>query len=150
MREVDVLGLGFREDHWLLAAFCHLRRGIRLFRVERIRAARVAARRGRPPEVPGFDARAFSTRAWLDPGARPLALACVRLGPELARAWGVLFPGALSELLPDGGRLCHFRVSRVPGLEALVGSLGGLAELVPRGREAHPRPAHPPPSSPVG
>jgi predicted DNA-binding transcriptional regulator YafY len=27
-REVDVLGLAFRLDHWLLAAWCHLRHGL--------------------------------------------------------------------------------------------------------------------------
>jgi predicted DNA-binding transcriptional regulator YafY len=149
-REVDVLGLAFRLDHWLLAAWCHLRHGLRLFRVERILSARVTRRRAGRRAAVAFDARAFATPAWLHPGTAVPALATVRLGPDLAPAWGALLPGALSELLPGGARLCHLRASRLPVLASLVASLGGRATLV-RPRPSRPRNAPPPaPGTPGG
>jgi predicted DNA-binding transcriptional regulator YafY len=147
-REVDVLGLGFRDGRWTIAAWCRLRRGQRLFLAERVRSARVTARRaarfGRPP----FDARAFACAAWLDPGAGP-ELATVRLAAPLSPAWPALFPGALSERLPGGARLCHVRVSRPRGLAALVASLGGRAVIVGAGARP-PRPVPRPGGGGIG
>jgi hypothetical protein len=148
-REVDVLGLGFRDGRWTIAAWCRLRRGQRLFLPERVRSARVAtrraARRGRLP----FDARAFACAAWLEPGGTGLALASVRLAAPLAPCWRALFPGALSEPLPGGARLCHVRVSRPAGLAALVASLGGAAALVGAAARPH-RPAPRPGGGAIG
>lgn len=146
---MDVLGgLAFRLDHWLLAAWCHLRHGLRLFRVARILPARVTRRRAGRRDGVSFDARAFATQAWLHPGTADPALATLHLGPDLAPAWGALLPGALSEILPGGARLCHVRASRLAVLAALVASLDGRAELVrPRpapGREAPPHTPRPP------
>ena len=129
-RDADVLGLAFRDEHWLLAAFCHLRGGLRLFRLERIRSARGTRRLAGGHADMLFDPRSFSAEAWLCADGRRPVLATVCLAPGLAPAWSVLFPGAVSELLPDGARLCHLKVSSVRVLAVLVDSLDGLAELV--------------------
>jgi len=147
-REVDVLGLAFRGDHWLLAAYCRLRHGLRLFRIDRVRSARVTRRRAGRRGARSFDARAFAAESWLDPGTARPALATVRLAADLAPAWGTLFPKALSELLPDGARLCHVRASRIGGLAALVASLGNRAELVHPRAARHRRPRPPTPHAP--
>jgi proteasome accessory factor C len=149
-REVDVLGLAFRGDHWLLAAYCHLRHGLRLFRIDRVRSARVTRRRVGRRGASFFDARAFAAASWLDPGTEVPTLATVRLAADLAPAWGALFPGALSELLPDGARLCHVRASRVGALAALVASLGNRAELVHTGALRHRKPRLHTPQAPDG
>jgi len=146
-REVDVLGLAFREDHWLLAAFCHLRGGFRLFRTERIRSPRVTGRGARPAGAVPFDARAFAAAAWAGGPSAPRAT--VRLGPDLEPAWTSLFPGSLSELLPDGSRLCHVRDPWVAGLAALVASLGSRAALL-RARDLAPSSAAAPRGGPLG
>ncbi|MCB1037845.1 MAG: YafY family transcriptional regulator, partial [Acidobacteria bacterium] len=39
-RDLDGYGLAFRAGSWYLAGYCHLRRGIRTFRVDRIRSVR--------------------------------------------------------------------------------------------------------------
>ncbi|MCB1036647.1 MAG: WYL domain-containing protein, partial [Acidobacteria bacterium] len=39
-RDLDGYGLAFRAGSWYLAGYCHLRRGIRTFRVDRIRRVR--------------------------------------------------------------------------------------------------------------
>ncbi len=42
-REVDLYGLAYRAGCWYAVGHCHLRRGLRTFRVDRVRRARVLA-----------------------------------------------------------------------------------------------------------
>jgi predicted DNA-binding transcriptional regulator YafY len=130
-REVDVLGLAWRGGPWHLAAFCHTRKAFRLFRLDRVVQARVLrtrARRGLSP--PGFDARFFSTTAFLEPGTpEPPVRATVRLHAPLSRVARALFPAALRETSAPGVVLCHMRATRLGELARLVASLGEGAEL---------------------
>ncbi len=53
-RGFDPYGLAFVRGHWYAAGYCHLRRGVRTFRVDRIAAVTRESRRFQPPA--GFDA----------------------------------------------------------------------------------------------
>jgi proteasome accessory factor B len=60
-RDVDPYGLVYREAAWLLVGYCHLRRDVRSFRVDRISALELAPR----PKSPDFDRPAdFDIRAY--------------------------------------------------------------------------------------
>ena len=128
-REVDVHGLSFQDGYWYAFVHCHLRRAVRMLRVDRMLDAHVTQRaaRARPPR--GFDAGFFASVEFLDPGAAVAHLATVRVEGPLAAAAQALFPTALTER--DGGALlCHLRASRPDVLAALVVSLGEGAALV--------------------
>lgn len=64
-RDVDPYGLVYREAAWYLVGWCHLRREIRSFRVDRIHEATMAPKPKSPDfERPaGFDVRAFVNRS---------------------------------------------------------------------------------------
>lgn len=128
-REVDVFGLSFQDGCWYAFVQCHLRRAVRLLRVDRIVEARATARlaRARPPR--GFDAAFFASLEYLEPGAPVAHLASIRLDGPLAAAAGALFPAAIAE---RHGRavVCHVRASRPAILAALVESLGSGATLL--------------------
>ncbi|MBI5068356.1 MAG: WYL domain-containing protein [Deltaproteobacteria bacterium] len=130
-RTVTPLALGWRGDHWLLAAHCHLRRALRHFRADRILHARLA--RGRADErlLPsGLDAAFFSLVGYLRPGDPAPVLATVRLAPPLLDLAGALFPAALQERAGPALLLCHLRVTDLLALTQLVASLGPGAELL--------------------
>jgi predicted DNA-binding transcriptional regulator YafY len=98
-RRVDPYGLAFRGGCWYLAGHCHLRGGVRHFRLDRIRSLRrLDARFERPAD---FDALAELTsaiarlpRAWS---------AEIRLETDLATAKRELAPtlGRLEPLAPE-------------------------------------------------
>jgi predicted DNA-binding transcriptional regulator YafY len=56
-RQVDPYGLVFHWDRWYLAAWCHLRHGRRVFRLDRVQTAAVTDESFVRP--PGFDSLAF-------------------------------------------------------------------------------------------
>lgn len=64
-RDVDPYGLVYREGAWYLVGWCHLRREVRSFRVDRIHEAVMAPKPKSPDfERPaGFDVRAFVNRS---------------------------------------------------------------------------------------
>ncbi len=130
-REVDALALAWRGGRWLLAAWCHRRDAFRLFRVERIARAHLLGTHidgDRAP--PGFDARFFSSVAYLESGVCPPVLVTLRLGAPLSRFARAIFPAALLEHPSNGCVLCHLRASRLTELAKLVISLGKGAELI--------------------
>lgn len=133
-REVDVLGLRFNDAHWYAFVHCHLRRAVRLLRVDRVLDAHSMRRRARARPPRSFDHRFFASSEFLDPGAPVTRLATVHLEGRLVTAAPALFPSALTERV---GRtlLCHLRVSRPAVLAALVESLGEGATLVGGSRD---------------
>jgi proteasome accessory factor B len=64
-REVDPYGLVCKEASWLLVGYCHLRQGVRSFRLDRIEALEVAPKPRSPDfERPaGFDVRRYAARS---------------------------------------------------------------------------------------
>jgi len=66
-RDLDPYALVYREGAWLVVGWCHLRKEIRSFRVDRIREAQMAPKPKSPDfERPAdFDVKAYATRsAW--------------------------------------------------------------------------------------
>src|SRR5262249_12480284 len=65
VRDVDPYGLVYRQGAWLLVGYCHLRRGVRSFRVDRMEDVRVAPKPRTPDfERPGdFDVRRYAARS---------------------------------------------------------------------------------------
>jgi proteasome accessory factor B len=101
-REVNPYGLFYREGSWLLVGYCHLRREVRSFRLDRMSDLVVSPKPKTPDfERPAdFDVRAYANRSpWtFRPGAveeveleiRPEAAAVANedFGPEAARSEG--------------------------------------------------------------
>jgi proteasome accessory factor B len=130
-RDVEVFGLAFQEACWYALVHCHLRRALRMFRVDRVVSATATRRAARARPPPGFDAAFLASVEYLDPGAAAADLATIRLSPPLAAAAPALFPSARVELA-GGGVLCTVRASRPAALALLVRSLGAGAALTRR------------------
>src|SRR5690242_4775961 len=64
-RDVDPYGLVYREGAWLCVGWCHLRKDVRSFRVDRMRSAEQAAKPKSPDfERPAdFDVKAYAQRS---------------------------------------------------------------------------------------
>ena len=101
-RDLDPYGLAYRAGHWYAVGHCHLRGGLRSFRVDRIRKLRLLEERfERPAE---FDALAHVTRTLATLPRAHAVEAWLKCGIEAARravlpALGVLEPVADGVLL---------------------------------------------------
>ena len=64
-RDIDPYALVYRDKAWLLVGYCHLRKDVRSFRIDRILDVKVAAKPKSPDfERPAdFDARAYANRS---------------------------------------------------------------------------------------
>ncbi|WP_374948061.1 helix-turn-helix transcriptional regulator [Agreia sp.] len=149
-RRVDPLRLDSENDDWYLRAWCHSRRSVRTFRLDRIDSLQVTelAIEHRPADVPLsdslFDTSGEHTMVVLE--FRPEAL------------------GLLGEFVPEGTRVTRsgalsrasVRVAHFHGLTRLVSGLAGVARVVdpPEARlavrrwaldalESYPEPAEP-------
>lgn len=121
-RDVDPYGLVYRESAWYLVGWCHLRREIRSFRVDRIAEAVMAAKPKSPDfeRPPGFDVRAFVNRSPWTFATEPVEDVTLRLEPEAADAANEDF-GAGADKTPRGHAVVvrfrcgnpEFAVSRV-------------------------------------
>jgi predicted DNA-binding transcriptional regulator YafY len=85
-RDVDPYGLVYRESAWYLVGWCHLRREVRSFRVDRIAEAVMAAKPKSPDfeRPPGFDVRAFVNRSPWTFTTEPVEEVVLRLEAEAA------------------------------------------------------------------
>jgi predicted DNA-binding transcriptional regulator YafY len=87
-RDVDPYGLVYRDGAWYLVGWCHLRREIRSFRVDRIRDAAMAPKPKSPdferPE--GFDVRTFTNRSPWTFSTEPVEEVLLAFGAEAADA----------------------------------------------------------------
>jgi predicted DNA-binding transcriptional regulator YafY len=89
-RELDPYGLAYRAGRWYVIGMCHLRRGLRSFRLDRVQSVLPLASSFTPP--PGFDALAHLT---LSLATLPRAFAAeVLLRTDLETARRELFPAA--------------------------------------------------------
>lgn len=89
-RELDPYGLAYRGGRWYVVGMCHLRRGVRSFRLDRIRSARLLEVSFTRPS--GFDALAHLTWSL---ATLPRAFAAeVLLETDLDTARRELFPAA--------------------------------------------------------
>jgi proteasome accessory factor C len=131
-RRVDPLRLDSDNDDWYLRAWCHSRKSVRTFRLDRIDALRVTdlAIEHRPADVTLtdslFDTSGEHTEVVLE--FRPEAL------------------GLLGEFVPEGTRVTRagelsrasVRVAHLHGLTRLVAGLAGVARVIdpPEARRA--------------
>ncbi len=70
-REFDCYGLVYHGEHWYTVGYCHLRRGLRVFRLDRIAAIGPCEERFTPPA--NFDCLAFAIQSFAAIPSRWLA-----------------------------------------------------------------------------
>lgn len=98
-RDFDPYGVVQRGGHWYAAGYCHLRRALRVFRVDRIAEVRLLEPAFEPPE--DFDVPAFVSHAV---AMMPLAYSAeVLLKTDLEAAQRELYPNFVTlEVAPEG------------------------------------------------
>ena len=110
-REVDPYGLFYRDGSWLLVGWCHLRKDVRSFRLDRMSDLAVAPK----PKTPDFDRPAdFDVRAYANRSPWTFRSAQVEeveleIRAEAAAVANEDFgPDAVREDRPDGAILVRF------------------------------------------
>lgn len=136
-RDVDAYALAFRDGAWLLVGFCHLRRDVRSFRVDRLASAVMAPKPKSPDfERPaGFDVRAYVQRSpWTFETESP-ELVELELSPQAADVGNEDFGPGAERITLDGGRVrirlvCRnpdFAVSRILAAKGAITLRAGAA-----------------------
>jgi predicted DNA-binding transcriptional regulator YafY len=123
-RDVDVYGWAQRRGEWILVGFCHLRGGVRIFYLSRVKRLKVNGRalperknKAGDYDIPDdFDVRRWSRQQIWDYDVHPPRRAAVRFTGSLARI--------AKQLLPSAALEPGFGCARVPRLE--VRNLRGL------------------------
>lgn len=142
-RDVDVYGWARRRGEWIFVGFCHLRRGVRIFYLSRVRALRpvalprdeaaARARRGRRGDydvTDAFDVRAWSRQQIWDYAVHPPTPAAVRFRGSLARLAKQLLPAADVRTDEAGARVARLEVRNLRGLVRQALAWGPEAEVV--------------------
>ncbi len=132
-REVDVYGWASRRGEWLFAGYCHLRQGVRVFYLSRVRSLKVNT--GRPAEpdyrIPDdFDVRRWSRQQVWEYLVHPPVAATVRFHGSLAAIARQLLPGARVATDADGARVARLEVRNLRGLVRQALAWGPEAELL--------------------
>jgi predicted DNA-binding transcriptional regulator YafY len=118
-REVDIYGLVYRGGYWYCTGYCHLRKGLRVFRLDRISLAEIREETFQRP--PDFNAMDYVLRSL---ASTPMTWQIeVLLETTLAEAQRVISPAtAVLESVPQGVMMrCSFG-----HLEAVAHVLIGL------------------------
>lgn len=130
-RTIDPYHLVFRDGFWYLAAYCHQREEVRLFRVDRIQG--LAPTGDRFPAGEGFDFDAYMGAAWsMERGLEfPFT---IRLTGDAARLAGETRFHPSQKLSPiageDGAVLFSARASGLRSIARWIMSFGGEAEVL--------------------
>ncbi len=135
-RDVDPYGLVYRQAAWLLVGYCHLRQGVRSFRVDRITNVEVAPKPRTPDfERPaGFDVRRYAARSpWRFETAPPVEVELLVRPEAGAVAKEDFGDDTRREPQPDGSVLVHLTCTNPEYLVARV--LGAKGALVVRAPE---------------
>lgn len=105
-RDFDVYGLGVRNGRWYAAGYCHLRKGLRSFRLDRVISATVQSRGFSRPD--GFDVAAHLTAALaMLPRKHTITVA---LHTDIESARRELFPAIGAFEPTEGGVMLHSQV----------------------------------------
>ncbi|HVK78660.1 MAG TPA: WYL domain-containing protein [Kofleriaceae bacterium] len=109
-REVDPYGLVYREGAWYLVGWCHLRREVRSFRVDRIHEAEMAPKPKSPDfeRPPGFDVRTFVNRSPWTFTTEPIEEVELELRAEASDAANEDFGPAAAKTGHDGAVVVRF------------------------------------------
>jgi predicted DNA-binding transcriptional regulator YafY len=118
-RDFDPYGLAYRGGRWYAVGWCHLRGGVRSFRLDRVRAVRPLETRFTRP--PGFDALGHLVRSLATLPRRHAVE--VYLETDLATARRVFFP-AIGVFEPCGGGV--LLASQADDLESFARELARL------------------------
>lgn len=132
-RLVDVFGYAWRRGHWIFVGHCHLRGGVRMFYLDRVRSMALAPARARGADyaVPAdFDIRTWSRQETWEYFEHEPCEAVVRFRGSLAALASRLVPRAVLGREPDGSRLARIRVCNLAGLVRQALAWGPEAELV--------------------
>ncbi|MBT9259752.1 MAG: WYL domain-containing protein [Clostridiales bacterium] len=125
-RHVDPYYLYFARSTWYLLGYCHLRKDLRLFALQRIRHLEITHRRFSVPK--DFDATRLLQNIWQsfrgDSGAPEKVI--LHFSPDVApqiqeRRW---HSTQVLEPLPDGGCRLQFHVAVTPELEGWIAQSG--------------------------
>ncbi|MFH0902626.1 MAG: WYL domain-containing protein [Pseudomonadota bacterium] len=134
-REVDPYGLIYRQGVWLLVGYCHLRQGIRSFRVDRILAAALGPR-PRSPDFelpPNFDIRRYAFRSpWTFVTSDPVPVELLVRPAASVVANEDFGENASRDLRPDGSTIVRFTCANSDYLVTRVlAAKGGLVVREP-------------------
>jgi len=141
-REVDVFGWARRRGEWIFVGHCHLRRGVRIFYLSRVRALKavgipkeeadvraVLGKEGDYDVPDAFDVRSWSRQQIWDYDVHPPAPATVRFRGSLARLASRLLPAAQVTTDETGARVARLRVGNLRGLVRQALAWGPEAEI---------------------
>jgi proteasome accessory factor B len=141
-REVDVFGWARRRGEWIFVGHDHLRKGVRIFYLSRVRAlkqvglprdeAEARARRGRKGDydIPdAFDVRSWSRQQIWEYDVHPPAAAAVRFRGSLAGIAKQLLPAAQVTTDETGARVARLYVRNLRGLVRQALAWGPEAEV---------------------
>jgi predicted DNA-binding transcriptional regulator YafY len=130
LREVDPYGMVYHEGAFYLVAWCHWRRDVRTFLVDRIRAVTGTGRFFAAPE--GFSVREHFRDAWGLIKTRALERVRIRFGRSAARVVveGRWHSSQRLERETDGSVVLEVRVAGWAELRRWVLSFGGDAEVL--------------------
>jgi proteasome accessory factor B len=132
-RLVDVFGYAWRRGHWIFVGHCHLRGGLRMFYLDRVRSMTIAPATPRGPDyaVPAdFDIRAWSRQETWEYFEHEPRAALVRFRGSLSALAPKLLPRASLTREPDGTRLARLEVRNLRGLVRQALAWGPEAELL--------------------
>lgn len=134
-RDVDPYGLAYRQGAWLLVAYCHLRKGVRTFRLDRISEVTVAPKPRTPDfERPsGFDVRRHADRSpWTYEMEPPVEVVLEVLPPASAIANEDFGGSTHRQAGADGATLIRFECSNPDYLVSRVmAAKGGIIVRAP-------------------
>lgn len=129
-RTVDPYGLIYRRGAWLLVGYCHLRRDVRSFRLDRTGAIRTAPKPKSPdferPE--DFDVRAYANRSPWTFRPEPVEVVELEIRPEAAAAANEDFgPDAARVSAEDGAVRVRFSCGNPEyAVSRILAAKGGL------------------------
>jgi predicted DNA-binding transcriptional regulator YafY len=131
-RDLEPWGLFFQRGHWYCVARPRDRRETRVFRVDRVSAARDLAGEDAGFDVPAtFDVRVYLGRMPWALGDGPATPVRLRLRfPESRWVLNERLGTPVTPLLEDGGAVVEFEVRERPPFLRWVLSFGGRAEVV--------------------
>ncbi len=132
-RFVDVYGYAWRRGHWIFVGHCHLRKGVRIFLLERVQALELAPAEKKKADyrIPDdFDIRAWSRQEAWDYLVHEPREASVRFRGSLARIASQLLPQAQMTRDPDNARVARLVVRNVRGLVRQALAWGPEAEVL--------------------
>jgi len=130
LRRVDPYHLRFHHEAWYLVAYCHVRREIRVFAVDRIRELTLTDALFTVPD--DFDIDGYLVAAWGMERGYEAHEVVVRFDAYQARwvAERVWHPTQRLERLADGALLCRFTVSSTGEIKRWILQFGGHAEVL--------------------